>query len=148
MDQLKDDPFVIVWIENGPINFSWDVSFSRGLGVCSRGGEWVIFVQIDSDYRSYECRIWTTIVLSKNVEQMYLGRKGLCIKTVLTLKVCQLLSSSECHSQPDLMAGAEERRAKILRDYCELTRTHPNLPAQLRDFQVKEMYQKTVSQYI
>ena len=46
------------------------------------------------------------------------------------------------------MAGAEERRAKILRDYHELTRTHPNLPAQLRDFQVKEIFQKTVSQYI
>lgn len=46
------------------------------------------------------------------------------------------------------MAGAGERRDKILRDYYELTRTHPNLPAQLRDFQVKEMFQKTVSTYI
>ena len=38
------------------------------------------------------------------------------------------------------MADAEERRDKILRDYHELTHTLPNLPAQLRDFQVKEMY--------
>ena len=79
---------------------------------------------------------------------MYLGRKGLCIETVLTIKDCQLLASSECHSARPVMAGAEERRAEILRDYHELTRTHPNLPAQLRDFQVKEIFQKTVSQYI
>ena len=35
------------------------------------------------------------------------------------------------------MASEEERRSKILNDYCELRRTHPELPAQLRDFQVK-----------
>ena len=35
------------------------------------------------------------------------------------------------------MASEEERRSKLLNDYCELRRTHPELPAQLRDFQVK-----------
>ena len=35
------------------------------------------------------------------------------------------------------MASEEERRSKILNDYCELRRTHPELPVQLRDFQVK-----------
>ena len=115
-----------------------------------RGGEWVVVEQIDSDYRSHEYTLYNlgNIVLSSNVERMYLGRKGLCIETVLTLKDCQLLASSECHSARPVMAGAEERRAKILRDYHELTRTHPNLPAQLRDFRLKEIFQKTVSQYI
>ena len=71
---------------------------------------------------------------------MYIDRKGLCIETVPFLKVCQLLSSSECNSAKSIMDDAEERRAKILRDYDELTRTHPNLPVQLRDFQVEEMH--------
>ena len=35
------------------------------------------------------------------------------------------------------MASEEERRSKLLNDYCELRRTHPELHAQLRDFQVK-----------
>ena len=70
---------------------------------------------------------------------MYIDRKGLCIGTIPILKVCQLLSS-ECNSAKSIMDDAEERRAKILRDYHELTRTHPNLPVQLRDFQVEEMH--------
>ena len=36
------------------------------------------------------------------------------------------------------MGSEEERRSKILRDYCELRRTHPELPEQLRPFQVEE----------
>ena len=28
-----------------------------------RGGEWVVIVQIDSDYCSYECRIWLGLEL-------------------------------------------------------------------------------------
>ena len=35
------------------------------------------------------------------------------------------------------MASEEEILWKILWDYSELRRTHPELPAQLRDFQVK-----------
>ena len=38
-----------------------------------------------------------------------------------------------------VMTGTEGRRAKILWDYWELRRIHPELPAQLRDFQVKKM---------
>ena len=33
--------------------------------------------------------------------------------------------------------ASEEERSKILWDYWELRRTHPELPAELRDFQVK-----------
>ena len=37
---------------------SSETIFPRGVWGADRVGEWVIIVQIDSDYCSYECRIW------------------------------------------------------------------------------------------
>ena len=47
-----------------------------------------------------------------------------------------------------VMTGTEGRRAKIVRDYWELRRIHPELPDQLRDFQVKKIEQNPFAQYI
>ena len=61
-------------------------------------------------------------------------KKVLVSRLVFPLKVVH----SSDHHWPQVMGSEEERRSKILRDYYELRRTHPELPAQLRDFQVEE----------
>ena len=61
-------------------------------------------------------------------------KKVLVSRLIFPLEVVH----SSDHHWPQVMGSEEERRSKILRDYYELRRTHPELPAQLRDFQVEE----------
>ena len=65
----------------GPIDlndtFPWDVSFPRSLEVWGEegDGEWVVVVQIDSDYRSHEYTIWATLFCPAMLNKCILAEK-------------------------------------------------------------------------